>query len=109
MFRIYDSIFTVPGSFSDEKYDVEKKEHLLWRIENIVAFSSRRPYATKYSPFKDLHCTQNFSSFYFKMCKLVIKKIVLLKLKINLEITLSEIIFDNGIVKRWVAYFLNFN
>ena len=74
--------------FSDEKYDVqkkehllwkianivdvEKKEHLLWKIANIVAFSSRRPYETKYSPFKDLHGTQNFSSFYLKMCKLII-------------------------------------
>ena len=47
--------------FSDEKIDVKK--HLLWKKPNIVIFSSRRPYATKYDPFKDLHCTKNFSSF----------------------------------------------
>ena len=31
---------TAPGSFSDEKYDVEEKEHLLWKIANIVHFLS---------------------------------------------------------------------
>ena len=69
------------------------------KIANIVAFSSRRSYATKYSPFKDLHCTQNFSSFYLKMCKLIINKLFV-KVKINLDIILSEITFDNGVVKR---------
>ena len=38
---------------------------MLWKIANIVAFSSRTPYATKYSPFIELHCTHNFSSFVF--------------------------------------------
>ena len=95
---------TAPGSFSNEKYDVEKKEHLSWKIANIVAFSSRRPYATKNSPFQDLHCTQNISTFYLKICKLIIKKL-LLKLK-SIFIILSEITVDNGAVKRWAAYFL---
>ena len=40
LFRICDTIFTAPRSFSDEKYDVKK--HLLWKIANIVAFSSTR-------------------------------------------------------------------
>ena len=38
---------------------------------NVYLFSAKR----KYSPLKDLHCTQNFSSFYLKMCKLIIKKL----------------------------------
>ena len=71
------------------------------KITNIVAFSSRRPYATKYSPFKDLHCIQNFSCFHLKMGKLLIKN-CFVKVKINLDIMLSEITlnFDNGVVKR---------
>ena len=69
------------------------------KIANIVVFSFRRPYATKYSPFKDLHCTQNFSSFYLQMCKLIIKN-CFDKVKINLDIILSEITFDNDVVKR---------
>ena len=66
LFRICDTIFTPPGSFSDEKYDVEQKEQMLGKNPNNVGFYSRRPQATKYSPFKDLHCilkSFNFLSF----------------------------------------------
>ena len=99
------NFFTAPGSLSDEKNDVEYKEHLLWNIANIVAFSSIRNYETKYCPLKDLHCTQNFSSFYLKMCKLIIKN-CFVKIKIELDFILSEITFDDGIGKRWETYFL---
>ena len=66
---------------------------MLWKISNIVAFSSRRLYATKYSPFKDLHCTRNFSSFMLK-CVNWLSKNCFVKVKINLDIILSEIAFD---------------
>ena len=46
------------------------------------------------------------ASFYLKMCKLIIKELFFLKLKINLDIILSEITFDYGVVKSWVAYIL---
>ena len=39
------------------------------------------------------------------MSKLIIKN-CFVKVKINLDIILSEKTFDNGVVKRWVAYFL---
>ena len=39
----------MPGSFSDEKYDVEKKTYLIWKIANIVASSSTKPYAANYT------------------------------------------------------------
>ena len=39
----------MPGSFSDEKYDVEKKKYLIWKIQNIVASSSTKPYAANYT------------------------------------------------------------
>ena len=44
-----------------------------------------------------MYSTQNFSSFYVKMWKLIIKK---------LDTILSEITFDNDVVKRLEAYFL---
>ena len=64
--KIYSTEYVIKFSlrldlFSDEKIDV--KNHLLWKKPNIVIFSSRRPDATNYDPFKDLHFTQNFSSF----------------------------------------------
>ena len=91
--------------FSDEKYDVEEKEHLLWKRANIVAFSSRKLYATKYSPFKDLHCKKTFQVFILKYVNWLSKN-CFVKFKINFDIILSEITFDNGVVKRWVPYFL---
>ena len=42
---------------------------------------------------------QNFSSVDIKMCKLIIK-IYFVKFKINLDIILSKLTFDNGVVKR---------
>ena len=52
-----------------------------------------------------MHCRQNFSSFYVKLCNWV-SKTCFVKVEINLDIILSEITFDNGVVKRWVPYFL---
>ena len=49
--------------------------------------------------------TRNSSSFYLNICKLVIKR-CFVKVKINTDIILSERTFDNGVVKRCVAYFL---
>ena len=54
-----------------------------------VEFSSRRPCATKYSPFKDFHCTQIDN-----------KRNCFVKVKINFDVILSEIKFDNDLVKR---------
>ena len=99
------SEYVIQYSFSDAKYDVEWKEHLLLKIANIEAFSSNRPYATKYSPVKDLYCKQNFSSFILK-CVIWLSKNSFVKVKINPDIILSEIGSDNGAVKRWVGYFL---
>ena len=59
-------LFQMKNMTSIERTSVMENSH-------IVAFSSRRPNATKHSPFKALHYTQNFSSFYLKMCKLIIK------------------------------------
>ena len=33
-----ETIFTAPGSFSDEKYYIEKNTHLMLELANIVAF-----------------------------------------------------------------------
>ena len=41
------------------------------------------------------------------MCWLIIKKNCFVRVKIDLDIILSEITFVHGVVKRWVAYFLN--
>ena len=32
----------------------------MWKTTDIVAFSSTKPYAAKYSPFKTLHSTHNY-------------------------------------------------
>ena len=72
--------------FSDEKYDIEKKDHLFWKIANIVAFSSKRPYATKYSTLQDLHCTQNFASTTSVFYKISFIKLFFLNLCIILII-----------------------
>ena len=84
-----DTIFTVLGSISDEKYDVEKKTHLIWKMTNFVAFSSTKPYAAKYtcSPSK------NFKLFYKDMC---ISWLSGTLFKINHDITSAEITFDSA-------------
>ena len=52
------------------------RNNIWYEIANIVAFSFTRPYTTKYSPFKKkLHSTQNYSSFYKKMCNLIIRNL----------------------------------
>ena len=33
-----DTIFTMPGSISNEKYNDEKERSLMWKIANIVVF-----------------------------------------------------------------------
>ena len=75
LFRICDTIFATPGSLSDEKYDVGKKTHLMWKIANIVAFSTK-PYSEKYCHFKNLHSIYNFSGFHTEMCILIIRNLV---------------------------------
>ena len=50
-------------TFSHEKVDVRKKTYQTWKIANIGAFSSTKPYATNCSIFKNLLSTQNFSTF----------------------------------------------
>ena len=42
-----DTIFTMPGSISNEKYNDEKERSLMWKIANIVSFSSTNSYAAK--------------------------------------------------------------
>ena len=78
--------------FSDEKYDVEKKEHLLWKIANIVAFSSRRPSATKYSPFRTCIVHKTLKVFILKCVnfKKKLSKNCFVKVKLNLDIILSD-------------------
>ena len=70
-----------------------------------MAFSSKRPYATKYFLLKTGIVHKTFQVFMLK-CVNWISKTCFVKVKINLDIILSEITFDNGVVKRWVPYFL---
>ena len=79
------------GSNSDKKDDVEKKTHLIWKMINFVAFSSRKPYAAKYtcSPSK------NFKLFYKDM---YISWLSGTLFKINHDITSAEITSDFGVV-----------
>ena len=56
-----ENICNMPGSFSCEKYGVEKT-YLIWKIEIIVTFSSTKQYTLKYTFFWKLHSIQNFSS-----------------------------------------------
>ena len=59
----------------------------------------RKPYATKYIPLKDLHCTKKFQVFILT-CVNWLSKNCFVKVKINLDIVLSDITFDNGVVKK---------
>ena len=81
-----DVIFTAHGAFSDEKYDIKWKEHLLWNIANIVAFSSRKPYTTKkIVPLKTCIVHKTFQAFILK-CVNWLSKNCVVKIKINLDI-----------------------
>ena len=42
---------TMPGSFRNEKYVVNKKINRVWKMVNIEAFSFTNHYTAKYSPF----------------------------------------------------------
>ena len=83
-----------------------KKKHLMWKIANIEAFSSTKPYATKYSPFKNCILYITFHVF-IQRCVYWLLGTCFVKVKINPDIILSEITFDYSVVKRWVAYFFN--
>ena len=58
-------------------------------------------------PLKTCIVHKTFQAFMLK-CVNWLSKTCFVKVKINLDIILSEITFDNGVVKRWVAYFLKF-
>ena len=76
---------------------------MLWKIENIEASSSsRKPYASKYIPFKTCIVHKTFKVFMLK-CVNWISKACFVKVKINLDII---IIIRNKIWQRWVAYCL---
>lgn len=84
---ILSIIWTYNFDYSDENYDVKCEKHLiLFDIANLIVFYSTRPYE------------QNIA---------LSKKLFTVQVKINLGIILSEILFDNGEVERWVAYFFN--
>ena len=61
------------------KIMASKRKYLMWKIADIVAISSRKHYAAKYRPFKNLHFYTKLFKIYIKMCKLI--KLILLKLK----------------------------
>ena len=58
-----DTIFTMPGSISNEKYNDEKERSLMWKIANIVAFSSTKPCAANLSPLKTCILYRNVQVF----------------------------------------------
>ena len=71
----------------------------LKRNSSDVKFANLQ-FFTKYNAaentsFKKLHSLLNFLSFYYIICKWIIKKV-----KINLDIIFSEITFDYSEVKR---------
>ena len=107
LFRIRDTIFNAPGSFSDEKYAVYCEKHLiLFDIANLVVIYSTRPYEQNIASFKTCIIQKTFQDFMLK-CVNWLSKTCFVKVKINYYIILSEIPFDNGEVERWVAYFFN--
>ena len=50
--------------------------------------------------------TKLFLQVFILRCVNWLSKNCFVRVKINLDIILSEITFDNGVVKRWVSYFL---
>ena len=50
--------------------------------------------------------TKLFFQVFILRCVNWLSKNCFVRVKINLDIILSEITFDNGVVKRWVSYFL---
>ena len=77
-----------------------KETHLMWNEQHFQHFFTKSN-AAEYTSFKKLHSLLNFLSFYYIMCKWIIKKV-----KINLDIIFSEITFDYSEVNRWVPYLL---
>ena len=56
-------------------------------------------------PLKTCILDKTFQVFMLN-CVNWLSKTYFVKFKINLDIILSEITFDNGVVKRWVPFFL---
>ena len=78
----------------------------MWKIANIVAFSSTKSFAANYSPLKICIPYTTFKFLYKEWCKYWLSGTCFVKVWMNFDITLSEITLDYGVLKRWVAYCL---
>ena len=92
--------------FQMKNMTANRKTHLIWNLANIVVFSSKDLTQQNTVPLKTCILHHFFQVFMLK-CVHWLSKTFFVKMKINVDIILSEITFDNGVEKRWVAYFLN--
>lgn len=73
------------------KYDVGRITHLMWKIANIVEYSTQKTYVAKYSPFINLSFYSLLFIFLDNDVYFDDQELVMLKLR---SILTSEITFD---------------